>query len=445
MACVLMNNIQQTRIQLEKTYLSMGGKELQEDAASILNQLQSTLNKVLDQLARQFADSISPKVDKSVQHMGKLLQDVKGGGQGQAISKSEVSVAADNVLNPLMDLLDGSLSMYAENCDKAVLKRILKQLWRIVMKSLERNIVLPPIEKQKGNNAKNVADSAQKVEDMAGGLLKGMMTGKDVTKVMNVVSDNLKEGEKSLSPKQCAVLECGLDVVKQYFHAGGNGLKMSYVNKSEELKSLQHALSLYTQTTDALIKNFVSSQTKQDTPASTEGSVGEVSVQVDLYTHPGTGEHKVTVKVVAANDLKTPKTQTFKPYVEVNLIGPHLADKKRRFETKTKNANWSPKYNETFHFIIGNEDQISAYELHIGVKDYCFGRENRLIGVSVIQLRDIIDQGSCACWLSLGKRIQMDETGWTILRILSQRTTDEVAKEFVKLKLDVRDDASLLQ
>ena len=36
--------------------------------------------------------------------------------------------------------------MYAENCDKSVLKRLLKQLWRIVMKSLERNIVLPPIE-----------------------------------------------------------------------------------------------------------------------------------------------------------------------------------------------------------------------------------------------------------------------------------------------------------
>ena len=38
--------------------------------------------------------------------------------------------------------------MYAENCDKSVMKRLLKQLWRIVMKSLERNIVLPPINEK---------------------------------------------------------------------------------------------------------------------------------------------------------------------------------------------------------------------------------------------------------------------------------------------------------
>ena len=54
-ACVLMNNIQQTRIQLEKTYHAMGGKELEEDSASVLNQLQSKLNLVLDELARIFA------------------------------------------------------------------------------------------------------------------------------------------------------------------------------------------------------------------------------------------------------------------------------------------------------------------------------------------------------------------------------------------------------
>jgi protein unc-13 len=50
-----MNNIQQTRIQLEKTYHAMGGKELEEDSASVLNQLQSKLNLVLDELARIFA------------------------------------------------------------------------------------------------------------------------------------------------------------------------------------------------------------------------------------------------------------------------------------------------------------------------------------------------------------------------------------------------------
>ena len=86
-------------------------------------------------------------MDNSVKEMGKQLTEVKGGGQGQAISKQEVSSCADNILAPLMDLLDGSLSMYAETCEKPVLKRILKQLWRIVMNCLERCIVLPPLDK----------------------------------------------------------------------------------------------------------------------------------------------------------------------------------------------------------------------------------------------------------------------------------------------------------
>jgi protein unc-13 len=141
LACILMNNVQQLRVQLEKIYENMGGEKLDAESNKVLNNLQKKLNTVLDKLSGQFVTSLETGIQEQTNKLGILLSKIKG----PQLQKNQLTQDVDAVLEPLMDLLEASLQRYAKQCEKTVLKYILKALWSITIINMEKMVVLPPL------------------------------------------------------------------------------------------------------------------------------------------------------------------------------------------------------------------------------------------------------------------------------------------------------------
>ncbi|CAH8641317.1 unnamed protein product [Schistosoma haematobium] len=439
-ACILVNNTQQLRVQLEKVYENMARESLESNTRDRLSALQGRLNEVVDKLAIQLTDQFEPGVRSHARECGKLLQKCRPSNgsdntTGRGVSKED---EANECLQPLMDHFESILSILANVCDKTVLKRILKQLWRITMCNLEKLVVLPAVTDQKQLATGLLLSSNASAKLIGGAQSLLSHVGSQVVQG-KILSETTREPEKGLTPYQCELLGICLNTIRVYFHAGGRGVKRSFLDRSPELHSLRQVLALYSQATDELLRDFIATQTSQDYLANDE-PVGYLTLQVEIFKHPGTGEYKVNVKIHTASDLNwSLATGMFRPFVEVYIFGPLLSDRKRKAATKSKSVTTMPIYHETFVFFLSNQSDPEWYELHLSVKDYCFGRTDRLVGVTVLSLSRALNLGATPIRLPLGRRLHFTETGWTVLRVLSQRVnTDDVAREFVRAKSEYR-------
>ena len=289
---------------------------------------------------------------------------------------------------------------------------------------------------------------------------------------------------KPLNGKQCEIIKIVIANLKQYFYNEGSGLKKAHINKCEELASLENALALYNKSCQELITSFISLQSEQSRVRQGDyESYGELNIQLELKKQGP--KACLSVRLISANELKIPSsTNSFKPFVEVILTGPKLAGIKHRYTTKSKYATASPKFNETFMFLFGSDDCPSTfYEVQFYIKDYRIFRGDRIVGVNVIQMKEILSfkqksvqnsninatsvvgtgsikpadsnsensmsfksktfqmlpNGFITCKLNLLKRIFVDDRGWTILRILGQRASqDPISREFLELKSAMR-------
>ncbi len=90
--------------------------------------------------------------------------------------------------------------------------------------------------------------------------------------------------------------------------------------------------------------------------------------------------------------------------------------------------------------LPASAERPEFYELELCVKEYRFAREDPLIGLLVLQLGELLEAaeasgtaGPMTLVRPLARGLFMDDTGYTILRILGQRLQDEVTHSSTSL------------
>ncbi len=121
-------------------------------------------------LIKSVNNSLEGTIKQSVHELGGLLTSVKGSissskkANQALLNNEEVAADADRILHPLMSLLNEKLSIFSKICERTVLKKLMEELWKIVMYRIEKSIVLPKMSQKNVILKKNIQYSPPRLE-----------------------------------------------------------------------------------------------------------------------------------------------------------------------------------------------------------------------------------------------------------------------------------------
>ena len=396
---VIINNIHNCNVQLECLYKKIGVEKMTVDTETIFRELQTSLSKHVSEFCEEYGNSLSVMISSSCKKVGLNLLKITNLNTSASNYIDLLEKQASDLMDPILEFLKGNFLPYYRICEPIVLDGLLKVLWKIILKSIREEVLLP------------------------------------------VKSRKTREKyDKNLYPSQCAALKEMLEILQSYFHDQGNGVAISFFENDKDLTELQYIIDLYNSTSYTLIKDYISISSGQQNDILEGDIVGKVNINVDVFTYGLTGENKITVKVIELKHLIWPLSATFLPYVQVCFLGPQLSERGWKSCTKSRSNDNCPTYNETFEFYLNSDECLSNYELQISAKDYCFAREDKLIGTVTLPFREIMhtNSKSHSICLNLARSVSVSDIGRVILQILSHRKNDDTAKEFAMLKLEQR-------
>uniref|UniRef100_A0A914QXR2 C2 domain-containing protein n=1 Tax=Panagrolaimus davidi TaxID=227884 RepID=A0A914QXR2_9BILA len=396
-ACTLMNNVEQLKVQLDKLYKHMENTEANADGLKILKK---EINNVLEKIIEQFVAPVELQIHEKVKNLGTSLAKVK-------MNKNKKHMDYD-IIHPLVNFLEASLHRYHALCEKTILEEILKELWKTTILSIQNFIVLP------GKIEKNYMDQFSKDKKSS------------AIKIFDFL--NKPENGKLLSQEQVKFLKEVLSAVKDCLHAEGYALDQKFLDSTPEFKAMKYTLSQYFEKTQNIIKDFISNQKDKD---SNELSIGSINVQINLDLNHNSG--KIHGKLLAAKNLAmlNLKKTDLKIFAKVYLVGPYHGYQKHK--TTPIDTALKLQFNDLFDFSLNIGEQYSNFELVFKIIETSLFKTRKLLGIGVLKLDKVLKSGSISTWVPLYHQLQFDENNFIQLRILSQRENDETAKEFVKM------------